>query len=101
MTGGSGSEKTKVLLNLIKNKRPDIDKVYSYAKDLFESKHQLLKNGRDKVVVKKIKKTKELMDYSQTIDHVYKNSKVHNPTWVFILFDGKIADMEINKNKYL
>ena len=32
--GGSGSGKTNVLLNLIKNHRPDIDKIYLFAKDL-------------------------------------------------------------------
>ena len=35
--GGSRSRKTNVLLNLIKNQRPDIDKIYLYVKDLFES----------------------------------------------------------------
>ena len=35
--GGSGPEKTNVLLNLIKNQRPDIDKSYLYVKDPFES----------------------------------------------------------------
>ena len=35
---GSGSGKTNVLLNLIKNQRPDIDTIYLLAKDLFESK---------------------------------------------------------------
>ena len=41
--GGSGSGQTKVLLNLIKHQRPDIDKIYLYFKDAFESKYQLLK----------------------------------------------------------
>ena len=35
--GGSGSGKTNVLLNLINN-RPDIDKIYLYARDLYEAK---------------------------------------------------------------
>ena len=35
--GGSGSEKTNVLLNLIEN-QPDIDKIYLYAKDPYEAK---------------------------------------------------------------
>ena len=39
--GGSGSVKTNGLLNLIKHQRPDIDKVYLYAKDPFESHYQL------------------------------------------------------------
>ena len=34
--GGSGSGKTNVLLNLIKNQRPDVDTIYLLAKDLFE-----------------------------------------------------------------
>ena len=48
--GGLGSGKTNVLLNLIKNKQPDIDKIYLYVKDPFQSKYQLLINGREKVV---------------------------------------------------
>ena len=39
--GGSGSEKTVALLNLI-NYQPDIDKVYLYAKDPYEAKYQFL-----------------------------------------------------------
>ena len=39
--GGSGSGKANALLNLI-NHEPDIDTIYSYAKDLYEGKHQLL-----------------------------------------------------------
>ena len=34
--GGSGSGKTNVLLNLIKNQRPDVDEIYLYVKDPFE-----------------------------------------------------------------
>ena len=34
---GSGSGKTNALLNLIEN-QPDIDKIYLYAKDLYEAK---------------------------------------------------------------
>ena len=33
----SGSGKTNVLLSLIKNQRPDIDKIYLYVKDPLES----------------------------------------------------------------
>ena len=39
--GGSGSGKTNVLLNLI-NEQYDIDKIYVYAKDLSEPKHEFL-----------------------------------------------------------
>ena len=37
--GGSGSGKTNLSLNLIEN-QPDIDKIYLYAKDPYESKYQ-------------------------------------------------------------
>ena len=36
--GGSGYGKTNLLLNLIEN-QPDIDKIYLYAKDPYESKY--------------------------------------------------------------
>ena len=42
--GGSGSGKTN-LLNLIE-KQPDIDKIYLYAKDPYESKYQYLINTK-------------------------------------------------------
>ena len=47
--GSSGSGKTNVLLNLIKNHQADIGDIYLYDKDPFESKYQLLINGREKV----------------------------------------------------
>ena len=37
ITGGFGSGKTNALFNLINN-QPDIDKIYLYAKDLYEAK---------------------------------------------------------------
>ena len=45
--GGLGPGKTNVLLNLLKNQRPDIDKIYVYVKDPFESKYQFLINKRN------------------------------------------------------
>ena len=36
--GSSASRKTNALLNLIEN-QPDIDKIYLYAKDLYEAKY--------------------------------------------------------------
>ena len=39
IVGGSGSGKTNALLNLINN-QPDIYKIYLYAKDPYEAKHQ-------------------------------------------------------------
>ena len=56
--GGSGLAKTNVLLKLIKNQRPGIDKIYLCAKERFESKYQLLINRREKVGMKKLKNQK-------------------------------------------
>ena len=44
--GSSGSGKTNALLNLI-----DIDKIYLYAKDLYEAKYQYLISKREGVVI--------------------------------------------------
>ena len=41
--GGSGSGKTNILLNLIKEQK-DIDKIYLYAKDLSEPKYKKCRN---------------------------------------------------------
>ena len=51
--GGSGLGKTNVFFNLIKYQQPDIDKIYLFVKNPFESKYQLLINKREKVVIKK------------------------------------------------
>ena len=88
-----------MLLNLIKQ-RPDIDKIYLYIKDLFESKYQLLINEREKVGIKTLKNPKGFIDYSQTIDDVYENLEDYNPTKkrrVLIVFDDMIADIKSNK----
>ena len=50
--GRSRSGKTNVLLNLIKNQGPDIDKTYLDVKDPFEWNYQLLTKGKEKVGVK-------------------------------------------------
>ena len=41
--GGSGSEKTEALPNLI-NHEPDFNRIYLYAKDPYEENQQLLNN---------------------------------------------------------
>ena len=70
---GSESRKTNVLLNLIKHKWPDIDKLNLYVKDPFESKYHLLINGREKVGSKHLKNQKAFIDYLQTIEDDYEN----------------------------
>ena len=87
-----------MLLNLIKDQQPDIDKMYLYVKDPLESKYQLLINGREKVEIENLKNPKAFVDYSQTID-VHENLEYYNPTKkmrVLIVLDD-MADMESNK----
>ena len=65
-----------------------------------ELKYQLLINGRKKVGIKKLKNPKAFIDYSQTIDDIYKNLEDYNPTKkrrVLTVFDDIITDMESNK----
>ena len=57
-------------------------------------------NEREKIVSKKLKKTKAFIDYLQAIDDVYENLKEYNPTKkrkVLLVFDDMIADMDIYK----
>ena len=49
--GSSQSGKTNALLNLI-NHKPDIDKIYLYAKDPYESKYHLLINNCEDAGIK-------------------------------------------------
>ena len=45
---GSGSAKANALLNLTKHHLPEIEQIYFYVKNHFESKYQLFINGRKK-----------------------------------------------------
>ena len=92
--------KLNVLLNFIKHQRPDFDKIYLYIKNPFESKRQILINGREKVRIIKLKNPKVFIDYSQIIDDVYENLEDYNPMnkrKVLIVLNDMIADMESNK----
>ena len=102
--GGSGSEKTNLLLSLIKHQRPDIDKIYLYIKNPFELMHQLVINGSEKIVIELLKNPKAFIDYSQTIDGVYEHLEDYNPTKkrrVLVILDDMIADMEEKSNEKL
>ena len=100
IVGGSGSEKTNELLNLINN-QPDIDKIYLYAKDPYETKYQYLINKREKVGLNHFNGPKAFMEYSNDMQDVYKNIEDYNPKKtrkILIVFDDMIADM-ISNNK--
>ena len=76
--GGSGSGKVNALLNL-KNHEPDFDKIYLYAKDLYEAKYQLLIKKRESTGLKYLNDSKASTEYSNGVDDIYKNIEESNP----------------------
>ena len=71
--GGSGSGKTNAPLNLINNK-PDIDKIYLYAKDPYEPTYQFLINKRESTELKHLNDPKAFIEYSNDMPDVYKKN---------------------------
>ena len=60
---GSGSGKTNALLNLI-NHKTDIDKIYSYAKDLNRAKYKFLINKRESTGLNYLNDLKAFIEHS-------------------------------------
>ena len=86
-------------MNLINN-QPDIDKIYLYAKDPYETKYQYLIKEREKVGLDYFDDPKAFMEYSNDMQDVYKNIEDYNAIKkrkVLIVFDDMIADMNNNK----
>ena len=97
--GGSGSGKTNVLLNLIKE-QDDIDKIYLYAKDLSEPKYEFLIKKRKDAGTKHFIGPNAFIECSNTMDDVYENIDDYNPSRrrkTLIVFDDIIAGIMINK----
>ena len=87
--GGSGSEKTNPLFNLI-NEEPDIDKMYLYAKGPYEAKYRFLIDKRE------ITGLKHFNDYKTFIENI----EEYNPDKkrkILIVFYDMIADMLSDK----
>ena len=84
--------------------QPDIDKIYLYAKDLYEAKYQLLINKRESTGLKHFSDFKAFIEYSNNVDDIFKNIEEGNPNKkckILIIFDDMIADMLTNKNLIL
>ena len=96
--GGSGSGKTNLLLNVIEN-QPDIDEIYLYAKDPYESKYKYLINKREGVGINHFNDPKAFIEYSNNMHDVYKNIDDYNPDKEnkILVFDDMIADIIHNK----
>ena len=97
--GGSGSGKANTLLNLI-NEQNDIDKIDLHANDLNEPKYEYLIKNRENAGIKHVNDGNAFIEYSNTMDDVYKNIDDYNPNRrrkILIVFDDMIADIMTNK----
>ena len=97
--GGSGPGKTNTLISLIKQ-QDDIDKIYLYAKDLSEPKYEYVIKNRKNTGIKQLNDGNGFIEYSSTMDDVYKNIDDYNPNRkrkILIVFDDMIADIMTNK----
>ena len=87
------------MLNLINN-QPDIDKIYSYAKDLYEAKYRFLINKRKSTRSKHFNDPKAFTEYSNDVQDVYKNIEEYHTDMerkLLIIFDDIIAVIINNK----
>ena len=97
--GGSRSEITNALFDLINN-QPDIDKIYWYTKDPYDSIYQFLINKRESMLLKQFNDPKGFTEYSDNMEDVCKNIGEYNTgkkCKTLIVFDNIIADMTKNK----
>ena len=97
--GSSGSGKTNALLNLINN-QPDIDKIYLYVKDPYESKYNFLINKRESTGLKNFNDPKAFIEYSNNMQDVYKIIEEYNTDKerkILIVYNDRTADMINNK----
>ena len=78
ITEGSGSGKINSLFNFI-NQQPDIDKIYLYAKDPYETKYQFLIQKCEDVGTKRFNDSKAFIEYPSNMDDIYKYSEEYNP----------------------
>ena len=101
--GPSGSGKTNTLLNLIQNLNETIpvDIIYLYAKDLSESKYELLINNKENAGIKQFNEPTAFIEYSNDMDDVFTNIDDYNKQRkrnVLIIFDDMIADIMSSNN---
>ena len=97
--GGSGSGKANALIKLINN-QPYIDKIYFYAKDLYETKYQFLINKRETIGLKHFDDPKAFIEYSNDMQDVYENINeynLHKKRKILLVFDDMVADMINNR----
>ena len=99
LIGGSVLGRTNVLLSL-KKEQNDIDKTYLYAKDLSESRYELLIKKRKDAETKHLSDLNAFIECPNTMDDVYKNVNDYNPNRkrkILIVFDDMFANIMTNK----
>ena len=99
ISGGSGSGKTNVLLNLI-NQQDHIEKNYLYEKDSSKPKYEFLIKKREDAGIKHLDNPNPNAFIEYSMDVVYKNIDEYNPSRkrkILIVFDYMIADIISNK----
>ena len=82
------------------NNQPDINKIYLYAKDLYEAKYQLLIKKRESSGLKHFDDPKAFIKYSNDMQDVENHIEEYNlgkKRKILIVFDDMIADMINNK----
>ena len=99
--GSSWAGKTNALLNLINN-QPDIDKIYLYVKDPYESKYNFLINKKESTGLKNFNDLKRFIEYSNNMQDVYKIIEEYNTDKepkILIVYNDRTADMINNKKR--
>ena len=99
IVGGSASGKTNVCFNLI-NEKNDIDKIYLYARDLSETKHECLIKNRENAGIKYLNDPNTFIQFFNSMYDVLENIHDYNPSRgrkVLIVFNDMIADIMTNK----
>ena len=89
-------------MNLISN-QPDIDKIFLYAKNPYETKYQFLINKREIIGLKRFNDPKVFIEYPNDMQDAYKNIEEYNAdkeNKILIIFDDMIADMVNNKKQF-
>ena len=66
------------MINLI-NEQNDIGKIYLYARDLSEPKHEYLIKKREDAGIKHLNNPNAFIQYSITMDDVYENINDYSP----------------------
>ena len=82
------------------NNEPDIDKVYLYAKDPYETKYHFLINKRESTGLNHFNDPKAFIEYSNDMQDIYKNIEEYNTgknRKISIVCGDMIIDMINNK----